>query len=383
MNDTTRNRALNAFSAMGSLPDDTVLAAETALYEAESALYRPERAKGPFRRFLSSGLGVALISGIAALTAVALIIRAGQGPGVTPPSPIVPPVGSTIPVSDQQADFTISTDEKNYLPGTDRLTVVLTGRETGESISTVGVSWYLEKLADEGYESVDISFTEEVVISAEPSKGERATITKSIRVPDGLKGHYRLHATRYNGQEYESLTFCEFDALPDEEVGETSPHQLDFTISTDRETYEEGTTNFVVNLTGTRPGATISLPGEWHLYRITDEGTEPVIGMYYTGEAMDGLAPDEHTCATMTKRIFINPHNSDGGLRAGRYVLRAVTDEGYTECRFEVTAAEEAPDSEETVPSMGDMARFYLTDPWDAPLPDNSFYIQNPPSTER
>ena len=98
MNEKKKQRALNVFSAMGSLPDEYVNAAESALYEAEAGLYRPARPQGPVRRFLNSGWGVALISGIAALAAVTLILRAGQDPGV-----VTPPVGSD-PATDTETE---------------------------------------------------------------------------------------------------------------------------------------------------------------------------------------------------------------------------------------------------------------------------------------
>ena len=230
MNEKKKQRALNVFSAMGSLPDEYVNAAESALYEAEAGLYRPARPQGPVRRFLNSGWGVALISGIAALAAVTLILRAGQDPGV-----VTPPVGSDP-----------ATDTETEADGTD-------------------------------------------------------------------------------------------SAAPENAFG-------DFTMTTDQQSYPEGTTSFLVNLTGKQPGKPLALPGEWHLFLETEDGPEPVIGMYYTGEAIDGIPPDENTCAALSKRIFVNPHNSAWGLTAGSYVLRAVVDGGYVECRFTVEPKPDAHD---------------------------------------
>ena len=49
-------RALSAFDAMGSLPDDLILDAERALTEAENGFsMTPTRRENPFVRFLNSG----------------------------------------------------------------------------------------------------------------------------------------------------------------------------------------------------------------------------------------------------------------------------------------------------------------------------------------
>ena len=98
MTESTKRRALNAFAAMGTLPDAYILSAEEALYEAEAGIYRPAKPMGPVRRFLNSGWGAAVISGIVALTVLLLIIRAGQNPPTNYPPP-VPPAGSSIDAS--------------------------------------------------------------------------------------------------------------------------------------------------------------------------------------------------------------------------------------------------------------------------------------------
>ena len=359
MNEQKKQRALNAFSAMGSLPDEYVMTAEKALYEAEAGLYRPERAKGPLRRFLASGWGVAIISGIAALTAVVCIIRAGQDPaGITPPPPVNPSVGTSVP-NGEAASFTIATENRVYEAGVDRVVVEVTGTRPGETVTSPG-GWYLERILEEGAEIVTGCYYTEEFIVADAAPTEYASFKKTIFIDSGLRdGQYRLHATQYNGEAYESVTFCEFEVHGGTDAVE--PGFGNFTIATDKEVYPGGTTSFLVILTGKNPGENISLPDSWHLYRLTEAGEEPVLGMYFTAEAMEGVAPDEHSYATLSKRIFINPHNSDGGLKPDTYVLRAVWEEGTVDCTFEVIAAETEADTEAPSGDMSDMARFLLT----------------------
>ena len=212
MNDSKKDRALSAFAALGHIPDDYVLAAEQQLFEAEAGIRRPERPRGRFDRFLSSGWGVAMISGIVALTVLLLIIRAGVNAPTTYDPP-VPPVGSTIGMSDRGASFTIATEQEVYPVGTNRFTVILTGKTPGEPI-TVGCAWHLERLTEDGAVVEQIAFTEEVTISATPPKGVCATVEKTLYgtyTGGGFPaGTYRLHATEYNGEAYVSVAWCEF-----------------------------------------------------------------------------------------------------------------------------------------------------------------------------
>jgi hypothetical protein len=158
----------------------------------------------------------------------------------------------------------------------------------------------------------------------------------------------------------EAAVECTFTVIPREDLtqsGTTPPpaepvppeldvplaDSADFTLSTDKQTYPEGTTSFVVTVTGKTPGKDLTLPGQWHLYRLVNGEREPVAGMYSTLESILSLAPDEHTCATMRKTFFINPHSSSAGLAPGTYVLGACADpnldpNAVTECTFTVTA---------------------------------------------
>ncbi len=125
MNESKNYRALTVFEAMGRISDNYVAAAETALYEAEAGICRPAKRRGPLRRFLSGGLGAAVISGIVALTVLFLIIRAGQ----QAPVHGYPPVASSIPQSKEQADFTIAVEKSYYLAGDDSITVIVTPKD--------------------------------------------------------------------------------------------------------------------------------------------------------------------------------------------------------------------------------------------------------------
>ena len=218
MTESTKRRALNAFAAMRTLPDAYILSAEEALYEAEAGIYRPAKPMGPVRRFLNSGWGAAVISGIVALTVLLLIIRAGQKPPVHGPNQ--PPLGSSITISEEGADFTIATEENCYLSNTNRITVVMTGVTPGKAISMTN-AWYLEWLTDKGAKAVEIYYTEEAIESAKPARGQYATIHKILHINDAKgyalqPGTYRLHATVYNGEEYVSVAWCESEVAEPE-----------------------------------------------------------------------------------------------------------------------------------------------------------------------
>lgn len=208
MTESTKDRALNVFIAMGTIPDSYVTAAENTLYEAEAGIRRPVRPMGPVRRFLNSGWGAAVISGIVALTVLLLIIHAGQNPPTNYPPP-VPPAGSSIEMSDEGVNFTIATEQASYPEGMNRFTVIMTGKTKGEKIAMLN-AWYLERLTDKGAEAVSISYTEEAIESAKPGRDEYATIHKSLFGTNFAPGTYRLHATKHDGEKYVSVAYCTF-----------------------------------------------------------------------------------------------------------------------------------------------------------------------------
>ena len=132
------NRALNLFSALETLPDSMILDAEKALLEAEAGIAVPVKPQSGFKRFLNSGWGAAVISGIVAIGVLVFIVRAGrEAPVYDPPAK---PAGSTIEMSTEGADFTLSMEQGNYPEDTNRFTVIMTGKVKGESITAMGLA---------------------------------------------------------------------------------------------------------------------------------------------------------------------------------------------------------------------------------------------------
>ena len=258
-----QERALNAFAAMESLPDSMLLEAENALIAAEGGVIAPvKKPKSGFARFMSSGWTAAAISCIVALGVLVFIVRAGrEAPTYQPP---VKPAGSTIEMSDRGVNFTISTEVENYPDGTNRITVIMTGKVKGKPIATIG-GWHLERLTDDGAEVEAVSYTEEVTISAKPGRDEYATISKTLYgtyTGGGFPaGTYRLHATKYDGEKYVSVAYCTFTIGSPE--GETRPtldyppteEQL-YTVEASDMTYGSGG-SVSVKITAVEQGASL------------------------------------------------------------------------------------------------------------------------------
>lgn len=203
-------RALNAFDAMEALPDDLILDAERALTAAESGFsLTPSKPESGFRRFLNSGWGVAAVAGIVSVIVLIIMIRAGKEPPTYEPP--VKPAGSTLEMSAEGADFTLSMEQESYDEGVNRITVIMTGKAPGESISMLH-GWHLERLTEEGAEVVEIYYTEEAIESGKPDKDGFATIKKTIHMDRTplTAGTYRLHATKHDGEKYVSVAWCEF-----------------------------------------------------------------------------------------------------------------------------------------------------------------------------
>ena len=231
-------RALNAFAAMESLPDDLILDAERALTEAENGFsLTPSGRENPFVRFLNSGWGVAAIAGLVSVVVLVILIRAGKEPA--PYQPPVKPAGSTIEMSSEGADYTLSMEQGSYDEGADRITVIMTGKTPGEAISMRN-GWHLERLTEEGAEIVHIYYTEEAIEAFRPDKDGYATIKKTIHIDRTplTAGTYRLHATRHDGEKYVSVAWCEFT------VGESTASSFELSF----------------------PGFRISLPEDAYLY---------------------------------------------------------------------------------------------------------------------
>lgn len=270
-----QERALNAFAAMESLPDSMLLEAEQALIAAEGGVIAPvKKPKGGFARFMSSGWTAAAISCIVAMGVLIFIVRAGrEAPTYQPP---VKPAGSTIEMATEGADFTISTEVENYPDGTNRITVIMTGKVKGKPIATIG-GWHLERLTDDGAEVEAVSYTEVVTISAKPGRDEYATISKTLygtNTGGGFPaGTYRLHATKYDGEKYVSVAYCTF-TIGDPE-GETRPildyppaEEQAYTVTTPA-SIEHGATGLPITVKAAEPGVDLMPHRKYSIVKLS------------------------------------------------------------------------------------------------------------------
>ena len=270
-----QERALNAFAAMESLPDSMLLEAENALIAAEGGVIAPvKKPKGGFARFMSSGWTAAAISCIVALGVLIFIVRAGrEAPTYQPP---VKPAGSTIEMSDHGVNFTIATEVENYPDGTNRITVIMTGKVKGKPIATIG-GWHLERLTDGGAEVEEVSYTEVVTISAKPGRDEYATISKTLygtNTGGGFPaGTYRLHATKYDGEKYVSVAYCTF-TIGDPE-GETRPvldyppaEEQAYTVTTPN-SIEHGATGLPITVKAAEPGVDLMPHRKYSIVKLS------------------------------------------------------------------------------------------------------------------
>ena len=270
-----QERALNAFTAMESLPDSMLLEAENALIAAEGGVIAPvKKPKSGFARFMSSGWTAAAISCIVALGVLIFIVRAGrEAPTYQPP---VKPAGSTIEMSDHGVNFTISTEVENYPDGTNRITVIMTGKVKGKPIATIG-GWHLERLTDDGAEVEAVSYTEMVTISAKPGRDEYATISKTLygtNTGGGFPaGTYRLHATKYDGEKYVSVAYCTFTIGNPE--GETRPvldyppaGEQAYTVTTP-DSIEHGATGLPITVKAAEPGVDLMPHRKYSIVKLS------------------------------------------------------------------------------------------------------------------
>lgn len=307
-----QERALNAFAAMESLPDGMLLEAENALIAAEGGVIAPvKKPKSGFARFMSSGWTAAAISCIVALGVLIFIVRAGrEAPTYQPP---VKPAGSTIEMSDHGVNFTISTEVENYPDGTNRITVIMTGKVKGKPIATIG-GWHLERLTDDGAEVEAVSYTEEVTISAKPGRDEYATISKTLygtNTGGGFPaGTYRLHATKYDGEKYVSVAYCTFTIGNPE--GETRPildyppaEEQVYTVEASDMTYGSGD-GVSVKITAVEQGASLyEMPPAFAVVKLAG----PANGSDTGWDTMELVIPE------------IKPSAQDGGYAVYRTEL--------------------------------------------------------------
>ena len=331
MTNSKETRALAAFAAMSRIPDDYVLAAEQMLIEAEAGISRPPKPMGGFHRFLNSGWGAAVISGIVALAVLIFIIQAGVNPpGVNPPP--TPPAGSTIEMSTEGVNYTIATELEHYPKGATDITAVLTGKVKGESISTAGGGWHLERLTADRAEVVEIIYPC-IAQMHEPHRDEYATLVCSMTALTPLTaGTYRLHATKYDGEKHVSVAWCEFTVVSNET--EPSPPtispKLPFTVTLTRHLYvpyftEPGGLHLYFR--ANEPGVPLSRGDCWSIYRIED-GERIHMGSQTAEYAFEGeeVAPDEYA----EESYWLSINKATGGnyraLPVGEYEL---TFDGY------------------------------------------------------
>ena len=356
------NRALNAFAALDSLPDSMILEAENTLIAAEggriapkgmrsTGLFPPEKKRGGLGDFMRSGRCAAVLVGIVAIGVLLFIVRAGHNAPVSYEPP-VKPAGCTIEMAEEGADFTLSMEQESYPDGTNRLTVILTARSPGKRISAMG-GWHLERLTEDGAEAVEISYTEEALISAKPGRDEYATLTKAIygtNTGGGFPaGTYRLHATEYDGEKYVSVAYCTFTiGDPDETVtppiDETNPPVVEYPPAEDRaytvttpETLEYGAQGLSITVKATEQGVSLTPHRNYRIVKLAGPANGKDADSMQTAEAVT-IMPTEENGGYATYGDWVSFVNPDQWL-PGLYRLYALNwDEEYVDyCDFVIT----------------------------------------------
>ena len=325
MTESKETRALNAFAAMSRIPDDYVLAAEQMLQEAEAGISRPQKPEGRFRRFLNSGWGAAMISGIVALAVLVFIIRAGKEPPTYDPPK--QPAGSTIEMSAEGVNYTLSTELENYPEGTERITAVMTGKTKGETVYQAA-GWHLERLTSDGAEPVGSFHTDDYVWH-EPDADQYARTTKLIYIEEPLSpGTYRLHATKYDGEKYVSVAWCEFTV--GETEGETRPvldyppaEEQPYTIYVPDVSYSNGC--IPVTVTAKEKGQSLEASfRNWKIVKLMGTSDPYQADWYYSAEEVGAVLPSEenHGYAVYREELTVYAWNK------GVYRIYALNERG-------------------------------------------------------
>ena len=356
------NRALNAFAALDALPDSMILEAENTLIAAEggriapkgmrsTGLFPPEKKRGVLGDFMRSGRCAAVLVGIVAIGVLLFIIRAGHNAPVSYEPP-VKPAGCTIEMAEEGADFTLSMEQESYPDGTNRFMVILTAKSPGKRISAMG-GWHLERLTEDGAEVMEISYTEDALISAKPGRNEYATLTKAIygtNTGGGFPvGTYRLHATEYDGEKYVSVAYCTFTVgEPDETVtpptDETNPPVVEYPPAEDRaytvttpETLEYGAKGLSITVKATEPGVSLTPHRNYRIVKLAGPANGKDADSMQTAEAVT-IMPTEENGGYATYGDWVSFVNPDQWL-PGLYRLYALNwDEEYVDyCDFVIT----------------------------------------------
>lgn len=318
------NRALNLFSAMDTLPESMLLEAEQALVDAEGGLPTPKKPPNAFVRFLNSGWGAAVLSGIVALTVLFLIIRAGVNAPVTYEPP-VKPAGSTIEMSDHGVNFTIATELENYPDGTDLIKVVMTGKVKGEPFSGFH-GWHLERITEEGCEFVPISFGFLGLDSIKPDRNEYATDIHRIHIyGTTLKaGAYRLHATEYDGEKYVSVAYCTFTVGETDGGGETDSRptidyppaaEQTYTVTTP-DSLAYGSIGLGIIVKAVEPGVSLMPHRNYRIVKLAGPANGDGAVWIQTAEAVEVMPTEENGGYAVFKDsvTFMNPDQWLPGL---------------------------------------------------------------------
>lgn len=318
------NRALNLFSAMDTLPESMLLEAEQALVDAEGGLPTPKKTPNAFVRFLNSGWGAAVLSGIVALTVLFLIIRAGVNAPVTY-EPLVKPAGSTIEMSDHGVNFTIATELENYPDGTDLIKVVMTGKVKGEPFSGFH-GWHLERITEEGCEFVPISFGFLGLDSIKPDRNEYATDIHRIHIyGTTLKaGAYRLHATEYDGEKYVSVAYCTFTVGETDGGGETDSRptidyppaaEQTYTVTTP-DSLAYGSIGLGIIVKAVEPGVSLMPHRNYRIVKLAGPANGDGAVWIQTAEAVEVMPTEENGGYAVFKDsvTFMNPDQWLPGL---------------------------------------------------------------------
>ena len=237
-------------------------------------------------------------------------------------------------MSAEGADFTLSMEQESYDEGVNRITVIMTGKTPGESISMLH-GWHLERLTEEGAEVVEIYYTEEAIESGKPDKDGFATIKKTIHIDRTplTAGTYRLHATKHDGEKYVSVAYCTFRVRdpkdqPSEEEStttattDTKPAEAPLTVMLLMKIYTTQETHLRVFFRANERGVPLSRGDNWSVYRIED-GTRIHVGSQTAEYAIEGeeVGTNEFAEQTVALSISLTTGGNRQTLPAGDYEL--------------------------------------------------------------
>ncbi len=239
MKDTNHIRGTTIMDCLSDLDDSLLIEAEAdpgllpqtagkrAARRAARQARRAAREENAFARFAGSGFGAVAISLVVAFALLAGVIHAGNRPPTGNPAGTDTPsnglhtenlqnpsdilLEGRVPFAPEAADYTISTDRLISSDAT-VITVTMTANRAGIPLSAPD-AWRLENLTDPNWGG-SVSFDELDWEMPVPEGDDPPVLTHDEnlsvfgwRLSSGV---YRLHAAEYNGEEYQSVAFCEF-----------------------------------------------------------------------------------------------------------------------------------------------------------------------------